>query len=191
MVNKGRVLRILVPLLAVALAGCNPFQSVQLDITPNPLIVGLFDTKATIHAHVVTHGIGSVPFDHVQFAVYNANNSQLLSTTEKIDSSGRTTTMDRDYTFPINGAAVALSGTKYIEVRIYDPNGKELAARRLDIVIHALSGLNLQNILGPQSILGPRDVTPTSAPAAAPTGAPSATPAAAPPLAPTSSPTSS
>ena len=176
MVKNGRVLKILLPLLVLALAGCNPFQSAQLDITPNPLIVGIFDTKATIHAHVVTHGIGSVPFDHVQFAVYNANNSQLLSTTEKIDTSGRTTTMDRDYTFPINGAAVALSGTKYIEVRIYDPYGKELAARRLDIVVHALSGLNLQSILGSHGILGPQDVTPTIAPAPTPASAPTVAP---------------
>ncbi|HLN46785.1 MAG TPA: hypothetical protein VK216_00815 [Magnetospirillaceae bacterium] len=154
--------------LALALTACNPFQSVQLDLTPNPIIVGLLDTKATIHAHVVTHGFGSVPFDNVQFAVYNSNNSLLLSQKEKIDQSGKTTTMDRDYTFPINGAAVALSGTKYIEVRIYDPNGKELAARRLDIVVHALSGLNLP------SILMPKDVTPGNAPS--PASAPIATP---------------
>ncbi|HME81406.1 MAG TPA: hypothetical protein VKF82_04970 [Candidatus Eremiobacteraceae bacterium] len=154
---------------ALAVAGCNPFQSVQLDLTPNPIVVGLLDTKATIHAHVVTHGFGTVPFDNVQFAVYNANNSLLLSQKEKIDQSGRTTTMDRDYTFPINGAAVALSGTKYIEVRIYDPNGKELAARRLDIVVHALSGLTLP------SILMPKDVTPGNAPTAQPLPASDAT----------------
>jgi len=145
---------VLLAVVVSGLCGCNPLQSVTLDLTPNPIIVGLFDTQATIHAHVVTHGIGTVPFDNVQFAVYNATNSLLLSKNEKIDTSGRTTTLDRDYTFPINGAAVALSGTKYIEVRIYDPNGKELAARRLDITVHALNGLSIP------SVLVPKDTTP-------------------------------
>lgn len=160
--------------LAIAATGCNALQSVQLDLTPNPVIIGLLDTKTTIHAHVVAHGMGSVPFDHVQFAVYNANNSLLMSTKEKIEVSGNTTTMDRDYTIPINGAAVALSGTKYIEVRIYDPNGKELAARKLDIVIHALNGLSLP------SILMPKDTTPGSSPAPAPTPVPTQAPTPAP-----------
>ena len=142
--------------LSSLLAGCNPFQSVQLDLTPNPVVVGLFDTSATIHAHVVAHGIGTVPFDNVQFAVYNAANSLLLSQNEKIDASGGTTTLDRDYTFPINGAAIALSGTKYIEVRIFDPSGKELAARRLDVTIHALKGLSVPGVLLP------KDTTPGS-----------------------------
>lgn len=163
--------------LCLALVGCNPFQSVQLDLTPNPLIVGLLDTHATIHAHVVTHGIGTVPFDNVQFAVYNADNSLLLSTKEKIDQSGQTTTMDRDYTIPINGAAVALSGTKYIEVRIFDPSGKELAARKLDLVVHVLNGVSVPDILMPKGSTpgnspAPATPQPTPAPTASPTPAP-------------------
>ncbi|HEV2908343.1 MAG TPA: hypothetical protein VGX02_03640 [Candidatus Eremiobacteraceae bacterium] len=168
--------------LALGLTGCNPFQSVQLDLTPNPLIVGLLDTHATIHAHVVTHGLGSVPFDNVQFAVYNADNSLLLSTKEKIDQSGQTTTMDRDYTIPINGAAVALSGTKYIEVRIFDPSGKELAARKLDLVVHVLNGMSLPDILMPKgstpgSSPAPAPPAPTAAPTAASTPAQTTAPA--------------
>ncbi len=164
--------------LCLALVGCNPFQSVQLDLTPNPLIVGLLDTHATIHAHVVTHGIGTVPFDNVQFAVYNADNSLLLSTKEKIDQSGQTTTMDRDYTIPINGAAVALSGTKYIEVRIFDPSGKELAARKLDLVVHVLNGVSIPDILMPKgSTPGNSPAPATPQPAPAPTASPTPAPA--------------
>ena len=133
-------------LLALALTGC---RSVTLDLTPNPIVVGLFDTKATIHAHVVSRGYGSVPFDHVRFTAYDAQNNQLLSTTEAIDSSGQTMVMDRDYTVPINGAAVALSGTRYIMVRILDPSGNELAARKLDVVVHALKDFPLPRFLQP------------------------------------------
>jgi hypothetical protein len=154
--------------LALAATGCN--RSATLTLTPNPIVVGLFDTKVTIHAHAVAKGYGSVPFDHVQFAVYNASNELLASTKEKIDTSGATTVMDRDYTVPINGAAVALSHTKYIEVRILDPNGNELAARRLDITIHALNGLSLPGILTPKDT--------TSSPAPTPIATPMPTPAA-------------
>lgn len=146
--------------LALAVTGCN--RSATLTLTPNPIVVGLFDTKVTIHAHAVASGYGSVPFDHVQFAVYNASNELLASTKEKIDTTGGTSVMDRDYTVPINGAAVALSHTKYIEVRILDPSGNEIAARRLDIVIHALNGLSLPGILTP------KDSTSTPAPSPAP-----------------------
>jgi len=148
---------------ALAIAGCN--RSATLTLTPDPIVVGLFDTKVTIHAHAVAKGYGSLPFDHVQFAVYNASNELLASTQEKIDSSGGSSVMDRDYTVPINGAAVALSHTKYIEVRVLDPNGNELAARRLDIVIHALNGLSLPGILTP------KDTTPSPAPSPAPSSA--------------------
>src|ERR1700694_2432343 len=106
-----------VAVLGLAITGC---KSVQLDITPNPVVVGLLDTKATIHAHVTAKGYGSVPFNSVQFAVFDEKNAQLASSTEKIDASGQTMVMDRDYTIPINGAAVALSGTKYIMVSIRD-----------------------------------------------------------------------
>ena len=146
-----------VAVLALTLAACQ--SGVTLDLTPNPVIVGLLDTKATVHAHVVSHGGGAPPFDNVQFAVYNEKNTLLASTTEKIDMSGRTTVMDRDYTVPINGAVAALSGTKYIEVRILDPSGNTIAARRLDVVVHALKNLPLQDIFRP------RDTTPTAAPA--------------------------
>jgi hypothetical protein len=150
--------------LALVATGCN--KSATLTLTPNPIVVGLFDTKVTIHAHAVAKGYGSVPFDHVQFAVYNANNELLASTREKIDQSGATAVMDRDYSVPINGAAIALSHTKYIEVRILDPSGNELAARRLDITFHALSGLPVP------AILQPKDTTPGSTPPPSPAPSP-------------------
>jgi hypothetical protein len=161
--------------LALAATGCN--RSATLTLTPDPIVVGLLDTKVNIHAHAVAKGYGSMPFDHVQFAVYNANNELLVSTKEKIDTSGGTSVMDRDYTVPINGAAIALSHTKYIEVRILDPNGNEIAARRLDIVVHALNGLSLP------AILMPKDTTsPSPAQSPSPSPPPAATPASIPEL---------
>jgi hypothetical protein len=150
-------------LLALAATGCN--RSVTLTLTPNPIVVGLFDTHVNIHAHVDAKGYGSVPFDHVQFAVYNATNELLASTQEKIDATGGTSAMDRDYSVPINGAAVAMSHTKYIEVRILDPNGNQLAARRLDITIHALNGLSLPGILMPKDTTQTPAPSPTASPA--------------------------
>jgi hypothetical protein len=152
------ILSALAAAVALAVTGC---QSAQLDVTPNPVIVGLFDTSATIHAHVVTKGFGQLPFDHVQFAAYDNAAKLLASSTEKIDASGNTTTMDRDYTIPINGAAVALSHTNYIEVRFMDPNGKVLAARQVGVVVHVLKGLSLPSILQPRPLATP---TPNASP---------------------------
>jgi len=134
---------------AVVAAGC---QSAQLDVTPNPIVIGLFENSATIHAHVVTHGFGHLPFDHVQFAAYDGASKLLASSTENIDASGNTTSMDRDFTIPINGAAVALSHTNFIEVRFLDPSGKVLAARQVGVVVHALKGLPLPAILQPKPV---------------------------------------
>jgi len=141
--------RIAILAAALAATGC---QSARLDITPNPVVVGLFDRSATIHAHVVTHGFSTLPFDHVQFAAYDSTSRLLASSTEKIDTSGHATTMDRDFTIPINGAAVVLSRTNYIEVRFTDPNGKVLAARQVGVVVHALKGLTLPSILSPKPL---------------------------------------
>jgi len=103
---------------------------VSLTLTPNPIIVGLMDTSATVHAHVVARGFGHIPLNSVQFAVFNGNDSLLASQTEAVDQSLPASPLgfvvDKDYTFPINGALVALSGTKYIMVKILDPSGNTL-----------------------------------------------------------------
>jgi hypothetical protein len=138
--------------MALALAGCND-HSLALTLTPNPLIVGLMDRSATVHAHVVAKGFGKVPLTSVQFAVFNAADSLLGSQTEAVDQSMPASpfgfVVDKDYTFPINGAAVALSGTKYVLVKILDPSGNVISQQRLDIVVHALKGLPIPPLVQP------------------------------------------
>jgi len=140
--------------LAALAAGCND-HSLSLTLTPNPIIVGLMDTSATVHAHVVARGFGHIPLNSVQFAVFNGNDSLLASQTEAVDQSLPASPLgfvvDKDYTFPMNGAAVALSGTKYIIVKILDPSGNVLSQQRLDIVVHALKGLSIPNAVQPTS----------------------------------------
>jgi hypothetical protein len=138
---------------AFALSGCND-HSLTLDLTPNPLVVGLVDTQATIHAHAVAKGFGKVPIGALQFAVYNAADSELASQTETVDQSIPASplgiTVDKDFTFPINGAIVALSGMKYITVRVLGPGGDVIAQKRLDIVVHALKDLPIPSVVQPQ-----------------------------------------
>ena len=137
---------------ALIAASCND-HSLSLDITPNPLIVGLTDTQATVHAHAVARGFGRVPISMVQFAAFNSADSQLASQTESVDRNIPATpfgfVVDKDFSFPINGALVALSGTKYVVVKVLDPQGGVLAQRRLDIVVHALKDLRLPPVLQP------------------------------------------
>ena len=139
-------------------AGCND-HSLSLTLTPNPLIVGLLDTSETVHAHVVAKGFGHIPLTSVQFAVFNAGDSMLASQTEQVDQSMPASpfgfVVDKDYTFPMNGAAVALSGTKYILVKILDPSGNVLSQERLDIVVHALKGAPIPNVVQPASTPSP------------------------------------
>jgi hypothetical protein len=151
--NSGAVRLVLALALAPLLAGCND-HSLSLDLTPNPLIVGLMDTQATIHAHVVAKGFGTVPFSSVQFAVFNSDDSMLASQTEPVNGSMQAApfggvSVNKDYTFPINGALVALSGTKYVLVKILDPNGNVLTQSRLNIDVHLLKGLSLPSVLQP------------------------------------------
>jgi hypothetical protein len=131
---------------ALVLAGCNN-HSLTLDLTPNPLVVGLLDTQATVHARAVARGFGKIPIGSLQFAVYNGNDSELASQTETVDQSLPTSPLgyviNKDFTFPINGAIVALSGMKYITVRVLGPGGDVIAQQRLDIVVHALKGLSV------------------------------------------------
>src|SRR5215472_14105749 len=133
-------------------AGCND-HSLSLTLTPNPLIVGLLDTQETVHAHVVAKGFGKVPLTSVQFAVFNAADSMLASQTQTVDQSIPASPLgivvDKDYSFPINGAAVALSGTKYLIVKILDPSGNVISQERVDVVVHALKGLPIPPILQP------------------------------------------
>ncbi len=137
---------------AFAVAGCND-HSLTLDLTPNPLVVGLVDTHATVHAHAVAKGFGKVPVTSLQFAVYNGSDSMLASQTEEVDqnipASPFGITIDKDFTFPINGAIVALSGMKYVMVRVLGPGGDVVAARRLDIVVHALKDVPIPPVLQP------------------------------------------
>jgi len=137
-------------LAALALAACND-HSLSISLTPNPLIVGLVDTSATVHAHVVAKGFGRIPLTAVQFAVFNDADTLLASQTQQVDQSMPASpfgfVVDKDYTFPINGAAVALSGTKYIMVKILDPSGNVLSQQRLDVVIHALKGLPIPQVV--------------------------------------------
>ncbi len=147
-----RFLAALVALTALVAVGCND-HSLTLDLTPNPLIVGLTDTQATVHAHAVARGFGKVPITAVQFAVFNSADSELASQTETVDRNIPATpfgfVVDRDFSFPVNGALVALSGTKYVMVKVLDPTGSVIAQRRLDIVVHALKGLTLPPVLTP------------------------------------------
>ena len=143
---------------AVMAAGCND-HSLSLTLTPNPLIVGLLDTSETVHAHVVAKGFGHIPLTSVQFAVFNSADSMLASQTEQVDQSLPASpfgfVVDKDYTFPMNGAAVALSGTKYILVKILDPSGNILSQERLDIVVHALKGAPIPNVVQPATTPSP------------------------------------
>lgn len=136
----------------LALGGCND-HSLTLDLTPNPLIVGLIDTQATIHAHAVAKGFGKVPITSLQFAVFNGADSELASQTEQVDKNIPATpfgvTVDKDFTFPINGAIVALSGMKYVMVKVLGPSGDVIAQRRLDIVVHALKDLPIPPVVQP------------------------------------------
>jgi hypothetical protein len=137
----------------LALGGCNN-HSLSLDLTPNPLVVGLTDTQATIHAHVVAKGFGTIPFSSVQFAVFNGDNSMLASQTEAVNASMQAEpfggfAVNKDYTFPINGALVALTGTKYVMVKILDPSGNVLTQSRLNIDVHLLKGLNIPSVFQP------------------------------------------
>jgi len=136
--------------LAAAVGGCND-HSLSLTLTPNPLVIGLVDTSATVHAHVVAKGFGHIPLTSVQFAVFNASDSMLASQTQQVDQNMPASpfgfVVDKDYTFPMNGAAVALSGTKYLLVKILDPSGNVLSQTRLDIVVHALKDLPIPNVV--------------------------------------------
>ncbi len=137
---------------ALLAAGCND-HSLSLDITPNPLVIGLTDSQATVHAHAVARGFGTVPISTVQFAVFNSADSELASQTQAVDRNIPATpfgfVIDKDFSFPMNGALVALSGTKYIMIKVLDPRGGVLAQRRLDIVVHVLKGLPLPTVLQP------------------------------------------
>jgi hypothetical protein len=141
-------------LLSLALAGCNA-HSLSLDLTPDPLVVGLLDTQATVHAHAVARGFGKIPVSSIQFAVYNAQDSELASQTESVDQNIPTTPLgiviDKDFTFPINGAIVALSGMKYITVRVLGPGGDVIAERRLDVVVHVLKDAPIPPVVKPTS----------------------------------------
>lgn len=140
--------------LVLAQAGCND-HSLSLTLTPNPIVIGLLDTSATVHAHVVAKGFGKIPLTAVQFAVFNDADNMLASQTQQVDQSLPSSpfgiVVDKDYTFPINGAAVALSGTKYILVKILDPNGNVITQDRVDVVVHALKGLPVPSVLQPAS----------------------------------------
>lgn len=137
---------------ALIVAGCNN-HSLSLDLTPNPLVIGLTESQATVHAHAVAKGFGEVPISTVQFAVFDGSNTQLASQSQTVDRNIPATpfgiVVDKDFSFPINGALVALSGTKYIMVKVLDPRGGVLAERRLDIVVHALKGLTVPSVLLP------------------------------------------
>lgn len=137
---------------AICASGCND-HSLSLTLTPNPIVVGLLDTSATIHAHAVARGFGKIPVGSVEFAVFNDTDQMLASQTQQVDQSLPSSPLgfviDKDYTFPINGAAVALSGTKYLMVKVLDGNGNVITQSRVDVVVHALKGLPLPSVLQP------------------------------------------
>ena len=153
-----RYLATLAAASALAAWGCND-HSMTLDLSPNPLVVGLTDTQATIHARAVARGFGKVPIGGLQFAVYDGANTLLASQTQQVDqyiqASPMGVTVDKDFTIPINGAIAALSGTRYVLVRVLGPGGDVIAARRLDIVVHALKGLPIPNVLQPTTTPSP------------------------------------
>jgi hypothetical protein len=152
LLKMPRIAAAVVLAVSAASAGCND-HSLSLTLTPNPIVVGLLDTSATIHAHVVAKGFGKIPLTSVQFAVFNASDEMLASQTEQVDQSMPSSPLgivvDKDYTFPINGAAVALSGTKYIMVKILDPSGNVISQSRVDVVVQYLKGLPVPSVLQP------------------------------------------
>lgn len=152
-----RSLLFLAASLALALSGCND-HSLSLALTPNPLVVGVLDTQATIHAHAVAHGFGKVPIGSLQFAVFNAADSELASQTETVDQSIPASPLgyvvDKDFTFPINGAIVALSGMKYITVRVLGPGGDVIAEQKLNVVVHVLKDLPIGPLVKPTTTPG-------------------------------------
>ncbi|MBC5825434.1 MAG: hypothetical protein GIX02_11525 [Candidatus Eremiobacteraeota bacterium] len=135
---------------ALAAAACND-HSLSLTLTPNPLVVGLLDRQVTVHARAVAKGFGSVPLSSVQFAAYTGAGGLIASQSEPINRSLPASptgfVVDKDYTIPINGAAVALSGARYIIVKVLDPGGREIAQQRLDIVVHALKDLPIPTVI--------------------------------------------
>lgn len=149
--NLRRGIASLCLFLALLTSGCNN-HSLSLSLSPNPLVIGMLDTQATVHAHAVARGFGKVPIGALQFAVYNGSDSELASQTETVDQSIPASPLgvvvDKDFTFPINGAVVALSGMKYITVRVLGPGGDVIAAQRLDIVVHPLKGV-VPNVVSP------------------------------------------
>lgn len=136
--------------LALLVTGCQS-HSLTLDLTPNPVIVGLLDRQATIHARVVARGFGRIPMSSVQFAVFNANDSLIVSDSTAVDQTISASPLgfvvNKDYTFPINGALVAATGTRYIMVKVLDPTGNVLTQSRLNIVVHALKGLPFPQVI--------------------------------------------
>jgi hypothetical protein len=131
-------------------AGCQA-HSLTLDLTPNPVIVGLLDRQATIHARVVARGFGRIPMSSVQFAVFNERDSLIVSDSTTVDQTIAASPLgfvvDKDYTFPINGALVVATGTRYIMVKVLDPSGNVLTQSRLNIVVHALKGLPFPQVI--------------------------------------------
>lgn len=138
----------------LAAAGCSS-HSLSITMTPNPIVVGLLDKQATIHLHAVAHGFGKVPINSVQLAAFNGSDSLIASQTEAVDRSIPASPLgyviDRDFTVPINGAAVALSGARYITVKVLDPGGGVLAEQRINITINALKGVPLPDIFKPSA----------------------------------------
>jgi hypothetical protein len=130
--------------LVLAAAGCQT-HSLTMDLWPNPLYVGLLDKQATVHAHVVAKGFGRIPMSSVQFAVFNAHDSLLASDTAAIDQTISASPLgfvvDKDYTFPINGALVAATGTHYIMIKVLDPYGNVLTQSRLNVAVRLLKGV--------------------------------------------------
>jgi hypothetical protein len=147
-----RPVALLVVAAALAVSSCNN-HSLSLDLSPNPLVVGLVDTQAIVHAHAVARGFGKVPISALQFAVYNAVDSELASQTETVNqniaASPLGIVVDKDFSIPINGAIVALSGMKYLTVRVLGPGGDVIAQKRLDIVVHALKDLPIGPVVHP------------------------------------------
>lgn len=138
-------------LAALTLLGGCQTHSLTLDLTPNPLYVGLLDRQATIHAHVVARGFGRIPMQSVQFAVFNGTGTLLASDTAAVDQTIAASPLgfvvDKDYTFPINGALVAATGTQYIMVKVLDPYGNMLTQSRLNVAVRLLKGLPIPQVI--------------------------------------------
>lgn len=125
-------------LAVLLLAGCSPH--VALSISPNPVVLGRFDTHAVVNATAVGEGFGLLHIVSMQVklwggARYLGHDVQLYSRTDAIDKTvfivpfARVT---RSYVVPVNPMEVAIGNARYATVELDDGAGNVIGAARID-----------------------------------------------------------